>query len=156
MLLTLNKANTFASVLIINFEHVFINYIPKAWTQHSNEFSKKCSKVSLHQSSKWRRNVSLKYTYEPSFVSNIINFKLIINTNNNSTIAVYLVSILYFFITWNLLKYIWNSSQTIILTGDIEMNPGMRSHSLPMPFNLSLNFRGSLCLLPKLATSESY
>ena len=84
------------------------------------------------------------------------NFKLIINTNNNSTIAVYLVSILYFFITWNLLKYIWNSSQTIILTGDIEMNPGMRSHSLPMPFNLSLNFRESLCLLPKLATSESY
>ena len=33
-------------------------------------------------------------------------------------------SVTYFLITWSLLKYIWHDSRIIILSGDIETNPG--------------------------------
>ena len=36
----------------------------------------------------------------------------------------YIRSITYFLITWSLLKYIWYDSRIIILSGDIETNPG--------------------------------
>ena len=55
-------------------------------------------------------------------------------------IRVYLASISYFLFKWNLLEYIWIASQIFFLSGDIEMNPVQRSHSLPMPFNWSLEF----------------
>ena len=36
----------------------------------------------------------------------------------------YIRSVKYLLITWNLLEYIWHASRIIILTGDIETNPG--------------------------------
>ena len=36
----------------------------------------------------------------------------------------YIRSVTYFLITWSLLKYIWYDSRIIILSGDIETNPG--------------------------------
>ena len=36
----------------------------------------------------------------------------------------YIRSVTYFLITWSLLKYIWYDSWIIILSGDIETNPG--------------------------------
>ena len=36
----------------------------------------------------------------------------------------YIRSITYFLITWSLLKYVWHDSWIIILSGDIETNPG--------------------------------
>ena len=36
----------------------------------------------------------------------------------------YIRSITYFLIAWSLLKYIWYDSRIIILSGDIETNPG--------------------------------
>ena len=50
-------------------------------------------------------------------------------SNNVSTISVYLESIIYDFITWNLLEYIWIASQIFILTGDMEINPGPRNNT---------------------------
>ena len=36
----------------------------------------------------------------------------------------YIRSVTNFLITWSLLEYIWDDSQIIILSGDIETNPG--------------------------------
>ena len=57
------------------------------------------------------------------------NFKLVINNNNISMMWVYLASIFYFLIIWNLLEHLWIASRIIFLSGDSEMNPGLRSSS---------------------------
>ena len=44
--------------------------------------------------------------------------------DNVFMIEPYISSVTYFLITWNLLKYIWYDSWIIILSGDIEANPG--------------------------------
>ena len=44
--------------------------------------------------------------------------------DNVFMIKPYIRSITYFLITWSLLKYIWYDSRIIILSGDIETNPG--------------------------------
>ena len=36
----------------------------------------------------------------------------------------YIRSVIYLLITWNLLEYIWHASRIILLSGDIETNPG--------------------------------
>ena len=58
------------------------------------------------------------------------NFKLVINNNNISMMWVYLASIFYFLTIWNLLEHLWMiASRIIIVSGDSEMNPGLRSSS---------------------------
>ena len=42
----------------------------------------------------------------------------------------YIRSVTYFLITWSLLKYIWYDSRIIILSGDIETNPGPKNFFL--------------------------
>ena len=37
---------------------------------------------------------------------------------------------LYFLGTWNLLKYLWIVLEIIIISGDIDINPGPKSNSL--------------------------
>ena len=44
--------------------------------------------------------------------------------DNVFMIKPYIRSVTYFLITWSLLKYIWNHSRIIILSGDIETNLG--------------------------------
>ena len=44
--------------------------------------------------------------------------------NNVFKIKPHIRSVTYFLITWSLLKYIWNHSRIIILSGDIETNLG--------------------------------
>ena len=44
--------------------------------------------------------------------------------DNVFMIKPYIRSVTYFLITWSLLKYIWYDSRIIILSGDIETNPG--------------------------------
>ena len=42
----------------------------------------------------------------------------------------YIRSVTYFLITWSLLKYIWYDSRIIILSSDIETNPGPKNFFL--------------------------
>ena len=47
-----------------------------------------------------------------------------VNDINVFMIKPYIRSVTNFLITWSLLEYIWDDSQIIILSGDIETNPG--------------------------------
>ena len=49
--------------------------------------------------------------------------------NNNLKIGVYLFTTIYLLIS-NLLEYLWVASQIISLSGDIEINPGLKANAL--------------------------
>ena len=52
----------------------------------------------------------------------------------------YLRSVTYLLVTWNLLEYIWHAFRIIILSGDIETNPGPK-HSFPSQDLKPLKFK---------------
>ena len=50
--------------------------------------------------------------------------------NNNLKIGVYLFTTIYLLIISNLLEYLWVVSRIISLSGDIEINPGLKANAL--------------------------
>ena len=56
--------------------------------------------------------------------------------NNNLKIGVYLFTTIYLLIISNLLEYLWVASRIISLSGDIEINPGLKSNALDSCFSI--------------------
>ena len=52
-------------------------------------------------------------------------------------------NMLYFLGTWNLLKYLWIVLEIIIISGDIDINPGPKSNSLNNIFRFATEIRSA-------------
>ena len=73
---------------------------------------------------------SLTLIFITFFSGNLLSYHKKIN-DNFFMIKPYIRSVTYFLITWSLLKYIWYDYRIIILSGDIESNPGPKQSVYP-------------------------